>query len=66
MYSTSVRIGLPYENNKSYIFMRVFFFFFLSSVRLQSSYYALPPSTTLSVKPFLQVVAKKEVNNDVS
>lgn len=46
--------------------MRVFFFFFLSSVRLQSSYYALPPSTTLSVEPFLQVVAKKEVNNDVS
>lgn len=65
MYHASVRIGLPYENNKSYIFMRVFFFS-LSSTCLEISRYALSPSATLNVESFLQVVAEREENNDVS
>lgn len=35
-------------------------------MRLEISYYALPPSATLNIEPFIQVVAKREANNDVS
>lgn len=65
MYYTSVRIGPPYENNKfSWEFLLLGFFF--PSVCLEVSYHALPPNAIGNVEPFLQAVAKREENPDVS